>query len=195
MIPLPELDRPFELRSHNIFGAGMTSIKGHEPVYIHIGPLGHYNINLTDADGSMHIKSKRAIYSLRVPSKQYRMHFQKIFLLHHTIQLIMASAIKQPEREYKDFLKEFLKMKIIGDTSDEGNIWDCMSFIYFLVLLQPFTKFIFPLVHPSPSDDSENHKAIWSLTCVPKDQNQKRVGVVSISQFYLKRQKFNQNIQ
>ncbi|KAG1850752.1 hypothetical protein C8R48DRAFT_778099 [Suillus tomentosus] len=54
----------------------------------------------------------------------------------------MASAKKQPEKEYKDFLEEFLKMKIISDTPNEGDIWDCMSFIYFLVLLQPFTTFI-----------------------------------------------------
>jgi DNA (cytosine-5)-methyltransferase 1 len=90
----------------------------------------------------MHIESERAIYSLGVPSKQYRTEFRKIFLPHRIIQLIVESARKQPKREYEDFLKEFLKMKIIGDTPDEGDIWDCVGFIYFLVLLRPFTNFI-----------------------------------------------------
>ncbi|KAG2060505.1 hypothetical protein BDR06DRAFT_966986 [Suillus hirtellus] len=135
MVPLPELDGPFKLGSPFIFGAGMASIEGHKPVYIHIGPLRHYNINLSDADRSMIVESKRAIYSLGVPSKQYRMDFQKIFLPHHIIQLIVASARKQPEQAYEDFLKDFLKMKIIGDTPNEGNIWDCISLIQFLVLL------------------------------------------------------------
>jgi hypothetical protein len=50
MVPLPELDGPFELGSSFIFGAGMASIEGHEPVYIHIGPLRRYDVNLADAD-------------------------------------------------------------------------------------------------------------------------------------------------
>ncbi|KAG2114683.1 uncharacterized protein F5147DRAFT_649846 [Suillus discolor] len=132
MVPLPELDGPFELRSHDIFGAGMASIEGHEPVYIHIRPLRHYDINLADADGSMHIESERAIYSLGVPSKQQDGLSKNISTAPHhpahhgIIQLIVAFAKKQPEWEYEDFLKECLKMKIIGDTPDEGDIWDCV---------------------------------------------------------------------
>ncbi|KAG1820772.1 hypothetical protein EV424DRAFT_1539312 [Suillus variegatus] len=51
MVPLLELDRSFEPGSSYIFGAGMASIDGHQPVYIYIEPLRHYDVNLTDADG------------------------------------------------------------------------------------------------------------------------------------------------
>ncbi|KAG1784347.1 uncharacterized protein HD556DRAFT_1310037 [Suillus plorans] len=126
MVLLPELDGHFELGSRDINGAGMICVEGHEPGFIRIEPIQSYDINLADPDGSMYIETERARYCLGVPSAQYRSQFRKIFLPYRIIQTIVSSAKDQPGQEYEDFLTKFLKMEIVGDTPEEGDIWDCV---------------------------------------------------------------------
>lgn len=81
-------------------------------------------------DSLMYIETKRARYYLRDPSKQYRMLFRSIYLPYRVVQIVLAYAIDNPEREYQDFLEEFLGTEILGKTPDEGDIWDCVSLTY-----------------------------------------------------------------
>ncbi|KAG1761764.1 hypothetical protein EV702DRAFT_1234203 [Suillus placidus] len=124
MLLLSRLDDHSEI---DVYGAGIACLEGHEPRSVRIGPIQSYDVDLADPDGAMHVNTERARYCLGIPSKKYRSQFRKTFLPHRIIQTIVSSAIRDPGREYKDFLAEFLKMKIVGDPPHEGDIWDCVK--------------------------------------------------------------------
>ncbi|KAG1778096.1 hypothetical protein EV702DRAFT_1044792 [Suillus placidus] len=80
----------------DIYGAGIACLKGHEPRSF--ASAQSYNVDLADPNG-------------------------KTFLLHRIIQTIVSSAICDPGREHKDFLTDFLKIKIVGAPPPEGDIF------------------------------------------------------------------------
>ncbi|KAG1781446.1 hypothetical protein EV702DRAFT_1041965 [Suillus placidus] len=97
MLLLSHLDDHSEI---DVCGAGIACLKGHEP-------------------STMHVNTEQARYCLGIPSKKYKGQFRKTFLPHRIIQTIVLSAICDPGREYKDFLTNFLKMKIVGAPPQE----------------------------------------------------------------------------
>lgn len=85
-------------------------------------------------DSLMYIETKRARYYLRGPSKQYRLLFRHIYLPYRVAQIVLAYAIDNPEREYKEFLDEFLDTEILGKKPDEEDVWNCVSLTYCVFL-------------------------------------------------------------
>ncbi|KAG1781336.1 hypothetical protein EV702DRAFT_1193519 [Suillus placidus] len=119
MLLLSCLDNHSEI---DVYGAGIACLEGHEPRSICIGPIQSYDVDLADPDGAMHVNTEQAQYFLGIPTKKYKSQFRKTFLPHHIIQTIVSSAIHDPGQEYKDFLTDFLKMKIVRAPPQEGDI-------------------------------------------------------------------------
>jgi len=81
----------------------------------------------------MYIETDHARYLLGVPSKKYRREFIAFFKSHRIIQRLVSSAKREPELQYRDFLKEFLTIDILGSPVSEQDLWDSVRFTYSIV--------------------------------------------------------------
>lgn len=77
----------------------------------------------------MYIETNHARYLLGVPSKRYRREFRAFFKSHRIVQTIVSSALREPDCQYHDFLKEFLTIDIVGSPPSEQDLWDSVRYI------------------------------------------------------------------
>ncbi|KAG1742724.1 S-adenosyl-L-methionine-dependent methyltransferase [Suillus paluster] len=121
MISLADyLDERHDNDDYILEGAGITD----EPQYIRITNVLGYSIDYTNDKDPMYIETDHARYLLGAPSKRYEREFRAFVLPHRIIQMIVSSAIREPECEYHDFVKKLSNTLIVGAAPDEGDLWD-----------------------------------------------------------------------
>ncbi|KAG0703678.1 S-adenosyl-L-methionine-dependent methyltransferase, partial [Suillus ampliporus] len=98
-----------------------------EPQYIRIANVLGYSIDYTKDEDPMYIETRRARYILGIPSKRYRREFRAFFLPHRIVQAVVSSAIREPEREYLDFLKDLKTIDIADILVSEQDLWNSVD--------------------------------------------------------------------
>ncbi|KAG2155745.1 S-adenosyl-L-methionine-dependent methyltransferase [Suillus clintonianus] len=102
-------------------------LEADEPQFIRINNIIGYSIDYTEDEDPMYIESNHARYRLGAPSKNYRREFRAFLLPHRVVQAIVSSAIREPERQYRDFLDRFLTIEIGSNRLSEQDLWDSVA--------------------------------------------------------------------
>ena len=118
-------DEPQFIRITNILGYSINYAEDEECVVFFFSTF----LYLIGGCRPMYIETGHARYILGVPSKKYRREFRAFFKFHRIVQSVVSSAIRNPECQYRDFLKEFLTIDILGTPPNEQDLWDSVRFM------------------------------------------------------------------
>ncbi|EGO05372.1 hypothetical protein SERLA73DRAFT_68986 [Serpula lacrymans var. lacrymans S7.3] len=94
-----------------------------EPQLILLGAILRYDFDFTKRDDPVYIETEHSWYQLKDPSRKYLRYLRSFLGSRRIVQLVISSALKEPNRVYKDFLQEFLTLDILGHPLEEKDLW------------------------------------------------------------------------
>ncbi|KAH7927250.1 S-adenosyl-L-methionine-dependent methyltransferase [Leucogyrophana mollusca] len=91
--------------------------------YIRLPTLLRYSIDYTKEDDPVFVETDNAFYELQGPSRRYRRYFREFYKPLKIMQEVVFCGLNTPNKEYKDFLKNFLKVTVVDHPLTEGDLW------------------------------------------------------------------------